>query len=160
MSARTLAAALAATMLAGTAGAQPLSADDARKAVAPFYEALNAAPGRDAAALVLSATSAEWVSCGGNETCSPRDKVAQAIAGFSQAIPDLRWEIKELIVAGDRVTVRGEASGTPASAFMGVPHGGKAFRIMSIDMHTIRGGRIVRSYHVEDWMGAARQLAR
>jgi hypothetical protein len=30
---------------------------------------------------------------------------------------------------------------------------------MSIDVHTIRDGRIVRSYHVEDWMGAVRQLA-
>ena len=42
---------------------------------------------------------------------------------------------------------------------MGVPHGGKSFRVMSIDVHTIRDGKIVRSYHVEDWMGATRQLA-
>lgn len=57
--------------------------------VAPFYDALNAAPGRDAASLVLGATSPDWVSCGNNETCNPREKVAQGIAGFSQAIPDL-----------------------------------------------------------------------
>jgi predicted ester cyclase len=143
-----------------TAGhAQSLTADQARTVITPFYEALNSAPGRDAAALVLQATAADWVSCSGNETCSPREKVAQAIAGFSRAIPDLRWEIKEVLVAGDRVIVRGEASGTPAGAFMGVPHGGKSFRIMSIDVHTIRDGRMVRAYHVEDWIGATRQLS-
>jgi hypothetical protein len=26
-------------------------------------------------------------------------------------------------------------------------------------VHTLAGGRIVRSYHVEDWMGAIRQLS-
>jgi hypothetical protein len=29
---------------------------------------------------------------------------------------------------------------------------------MSIDVHTVEGGRIVRTYHVEDWAGAIRQL--
>jgi hypothetical protein len=30
--------------------------------------------------------------------------------------------------------------------------------MMSIDIHTIKGGKIVKSYHVEDLMGAAGQL--
>ena len=30
---------------------------------------------------------------------------------------------------------------------------------MSIDIHTIDGGKIVRSYHIEDWAGAMRQVA-
>jgi hypothetical protein len=29
---------------------------------------------------------------------------------------------------------------------------------MSIDVHTIENGRMTRSYHVEDWIGAVRQL--
>jgi predicted ester cyclase len=73
------------------------------------------------------------------------------------AIPDLQ-EIKEVLVAGDRAIVRGEASGTPSGEFMGVSHAGKAFKVMSIDVHTIAGGKMVRSYHVEDWIGATRQL--
>ena len=81
------------------------------------------------------------------------------IAGFGKAIPDLKWEIKELLTSGNRVIVRGEASGTPAGAFMGVPHGGKSFRIMSIDIHTVRDGKLSRSHHIEDWMGATRQLS-
>lgn len=144
---------------AGAAFGQSLSVSEARAIVAPFYDALNAAPGRDAAALVLSSTAPEWVSCGGNEQCSPRDKAAPAIAGFSKAIPDLKWEIKELLVSGDRIIVRGEASGTPAGPFMGVPPGGKSFRVMSIDIHTVKDGKLTRAHHIEDWMGAARQLS-
>ena len=160
MSKLTILASMAFTALvATTAHAQSLTVEQARAIVTPFYEALNAAPGRDAAALVLGATSADWVSCGNNEACGPREKVAPGIAGFSKAIPDLKWEIKEILVAGDRVIVRGEASGTPAVPFMGVPHGGKSFKVMSIDIHTVRDGKLVRAYHVEDWMGASRQLS-
>ncbi len=139
--------------------AQSLTVAQARAAIAPFYDALNAGPGKDTAALITKATHADWVSCGGNEACSPREKVIGNIAGFTQAIPDLKWEIKEVLVSGDRAIVRGEATGTPAGAFMGVPHSGKSFRIMSIDVHTIRDGKMLRSYHVEDWAGAARQLS-
>lgn len=140
------------------AAAQALTVEQARAVIAPFYDALNAAPGKDAAALIRQATSPDWVSCSSNESCAPRDKVIENITGFGKAIPDLKWEIKEILVAGDRVIVRGEASGTPAGALMGVPHGGKSFRIMSIDVHTIAAGKMQRAYHVEDWIGATRQL--
>jgi hypothetical protein len=29
---------------------------------------------------------------------------------------------------------------------------------MSIDVHTLEGGKMVRSYHIEDWIGAIRQI--
>ena len=105
---------------AATAQAESLSQEQARAAIAPFYQALNA--GNDAAALVLKASAPGWVSCGGNEAaCGAREAVAQGIAGLHKAVPDLKWEIKDVLVSGNQVTVRGEASGTPAAAFMGVP---------------------------------------
>jgi len=42
---------------------------------------------------------------------------------------------------------------------MGAPHTGKSFKLMSIDVHTLEGGKMVRSYHIEDWLGAVRQLS-
>jgi predicted ester cyclase len=56
------------------------------------------------------------------------------------------------------VIVRSEASGTPSGDFMGVPHSGRRFSIMTIDIHTVREERLVAAHHVEDWMGAVRQL--
>ena len=144
-------------LLPSAALAQTLTTEQARAAIAPFYQALNA--GNDAVALVNQATSPEWMSCGGNDACRSRDQVGASIAGLQKTVPDLKWEIKEVLVSGDRAIVRGEATGTPAGPFMGVPPGGKSFRIMSIDVHTIKDGKLVRTYHVEDWMGAARQFS-
>ena len=41
----------------------------------------------------------------------------------------------------------------------GAPHTGRSFRLMSIDVHTLEGSKMVRSYHIEDWLGAVRQLS-
>jgi predicted ester cyclase len=147
--------ALALSALVSSARAE----DGVPQSIALFYDALTASPGKDVAGLLRQATSQDWVSCGGNQACGAREQVITAIARRHQAIPDLKWEIKEVVVSGNRVVVRGEATGTPAGDFLGVPHSGKAFRIMSIDVHTMNGARIWRSYHVEDWIGATRQLA-
>ncbi|MBV9561171.1 MAG: ester cyclase [Bradyrhizobium sp.] len=66
--------------------------------------------------------------------------------------------MKDVLVSGNQVTVRGEATGTPVGDFFGTAAAGKSFKLMSIDVHTIEGGRIVRSHHVEDWIGTVRQL--
>jgi hypothetical protein len=139
--------------------AEPLTEAQARATIAPFYNALNATAAKDVPALVIQATSPTWVSCGNNDICRPRDKVINGIANLHDVIPDLKWEIKEVLVAGNRVVVRGEATGTPSGEFRGVNHPGKSFSVMSIDVHTIEGGKMVHSYHIEDWMGATRQLA-
>ena len=133
--------------------------ESAPAGVSTFYDALNAAPGKDVSRLLEQATAPNWVSCGTNDVCLPREQVIAAIAGRHKAIPDLRWEIKEVVESANRVIVRGEASGTPAGDFMGVRHGGKSFKLMSIDVHTIADGKLIRSYHLEDWMGAVRQLS-
>ncbi len=141
-----------------SAQAADLTMQQARAAIAPFYDGLNAGPGKDIPAILMKATAPEWVSCGGNDQCGPRDKVIPGIAGLHQAIPNLKWVIKDVLVAGDKVIVRGEATGTPAGEFLGVPNSGKSLTMMSIDIHTVKGGKIVKSYHVEDLMGAAGQL--
>ena len=147
------------TLLAACLPAQAeMSAESARTAVAPFYKALNAEFAGDSADLIRQATSADWVSCRGNDACNTRDEVIAGVAGRLKSVPDLKWQIKDVIVSGNQVTVRGEATGTPAGEFFGSPHTGKAFRVMSIDVHTLQDGKMVRSWHIEDWLGAVRQL--
>jgi steroid delta-isomerase-like uncharacterized protein len=152
-------AGLLAAFLASSAGAQTLTVEKARAIVAPFYEALNRPVGKDPIKLIEQATAPDWMTCGGDDACIPREKFIGGFMGRGAALPDLKWEIKEVLVAGDRIIVRGEASGTPPGPFMGVPASGKSFKIMSIDVHTIEDGKIKRSYHVEDWAGAMRQLS-
>jgi predicted ester cyclase len=62
------------------------------------------------------------------------------------------------LVAGDRVTVRGEVTGTPSGDLFGVPHSGKSFRMMAIDIQTIKDGRIAKTFHMENWLSAVGQL--
>jgi predicted ester cyclase len=132
--------------------------ETARASVAPFYKALNAEFAGQSPDLIKQATAPNWVSCRSNEICNTRDEVIAGIAGRLKSIPDLKWEIKDIQVSGNQVTVRGEATGTPSGEFMGAPHSGKSFKVMSIDVHTLEGGKMARSYHIEDWIGAVRQL--
>jgi len=56
------------------------------------------------------------------------------------------------------VIVRGEVTGTPAGELFGVPHTGKSFKIMAIDIQTAKDGKIAKTYHLESWLVAVRQL--
>ena len=77
---------------------------------------------------------------------------------FAKSIPDLTFEIREVLVDGDRVIVRGEVNGTPAGELFGVPHTGKSFKIMAVDIQTIKDGKIAKTYHMENWLSALGQL--
>jgi predicted ester cyclase len=90
--------------------------------------------------------------------CWGRDTSIKVVSGFASSIPDMKFEIKEIVVAGDRVIVRGEVTGTPAGDLFGVPHSGKSFRIMAIDIQTIKNGKIAKTYHLENWLSAIGQL--
>jgi predicted ester cyclase len=135
-----------------------MDTEAARTSVAPFYKSLNAQFSAQSADLIKQVTADGWVSCRGNDVCNTRDEVITGIAQRLKSVPDLKWEIRDVQVSGNQVTVRGEATGTPAGEFMGAPHSGKSFKVMSIDVHTLEGGKMVRSYHIEDWIGAVRQL--
>jgi predicted ester cyclase len=52
----------------------------------------------------------------------------------------MKFEIREVLVAGDRVIVGGEVTGTPSGELFGVPHSANSFRIMAVDIQTIRDG--------------------
>ena len=136
-----------------------ISAEAARVSVAPFYKALNAEFAKDSPELIRQSTAPQWISCRGNDICVSRDEVLAGMGQRLKSVPDLKWEIKEILVSGNQVTVRGEATGTPAGEFMGAPYTGKSFKLMSIDVHTLEGGKMVRTYHIEDWLGAVRQLS-
>ncbi len=135
-----------------------MNRDNARSIVAPFYDALNKPSSKDVRALVEGIALADWRSFAGETASKGRDEFIQQVVGFGKLIPDLVWEIKEVIADGDKIVVRSEASGTPAGDFMGVPHSGKRFAIMTIDIHTVAGGKLAQAHHVEDWASAIRQL--
>jgi len=155
---RTLAFAAIALAAIAVAPAHAQSTD--RAVVESFYtQLLNGAGSGDLGKRAETVLSANWESIG---DYSGRNKTRPEFVGqlgaFAQMLPDMKWQIVEIIEAGNRYVVRGRATGTPAKPFFGVEPNGKSFDIMSLDIHTVEGGRIVRSYHIEDWASALRQL--
>ena len=142
--------------------AWPLSgaalADD-KATVQLFYDFLSNPASENHAAAFNDVVADDWESIGdySGKTKSGAELIGQ-MGGFAQQIPDLNWAVEEMIQGENRVIVRGRATGTPSGPLFGVDGNGKSFEIMSIDIHSVEDGKIVRTYHVEDWAGALRQL--
>jgi predicted ester cyclase len=139
--------------------AQSMTVEQARKQVSPFYEMLNQPATKDLKALSEQVLSPDWKSYSNEVDFKGRDGFVAQVTGFGKLIPDLKWDIKDVMVDGNRIIVRSEASGTPVGPFFGVAPSGKSFKIMTIDIHTIRDGKAITAHHVEDWAGALRQLS-
>ena len=127
--------------------------------VQTFYDFLSNPASKSHARAFQASVTKDWQSIG---NYSGKHKTANAFIGqlgfFAKLIPDMTWKVEEMIQAGDRIIVRGRASGTPNGPLFGVDGKGKSFMIMSIDIHTLKDGKIVKTYHVEDWAGALGQL--
>lgn len=131
--------------------------------VQQFYDALSTAPADGSAAQI-----ANWMETDWNSTPTPAggaglEGFVKTLHMFHGMIPDLKWDVKEMLVSGNKVIVRSEASGTPNSPegyFFGVPtKGEKTFSIQTIDIHTVENGKLAKAYHCEDWATAIQQVS-
>jgi steroid delta-isomerase-like uncharacterized protein len=137
-----------------------LTEEQARAAIAPWYRLFNVASRGDVKAVQEQILTEDYQSCSGYlpGECWGRDTSIKVVSNFANTIPDMKFDIKEMLVAGDRVIVRGEVTGTPSGELFGVPHSGKSFRMMAMDIQTIKDGRIAKTFHMENWLSAIGQL--
>jgi predicted ester cyclase len=68
------------------------------------------------------------------------------------------------VVQGDRAAVRNTVSGTRRGAFMGYEPTGKHIEMRTMDMRTMdmhqdRDGRIIATWHLEDFAGLLARLS-
>jgi ketosteroid isomerase-like protein len=154
--------ALAAVLMTGAsaAAAQSLTEAQARTIIAPWYSLFNVASRGDVKTIQEQVLTADYESCSGYlpGECWGRETSIKVVGNFANSIPDMMFDIKEVLVAGDRVIVRGDVTGTPAGDLFGVPHTGKSFRIMAIDIQTVKDGKIAKTFHMENWLSALGQL--
>jgi predicted ester cyclase len=135
-----------------------INKEEAYKLVTPLYSMFNQPATKDLKALADIALIPQWKSYSSQTEFKSREEFLGQIAYFGKIIPDLKWEIKELFIDGNRIIVIGEGSGTPVGPIFGVPVSGKSFKIMAIDVHTFKEGKLIEVFHVEDWAGAIKQL--
>ncbi|WP_374583407.1 ester cyclase [Pseudoduganella sp.] len=74
------------------------------------------------------------------------------------AVPDMRAEIEQLIVSGDRAVVHLRFSGHFTGSINGVQGTGQAVEFRATDIYRIADGRIADNWHIEDNLAFLRQL--
>ena len=84
--------------------------------------------------------------------------VKPLLAGLTTTFPDLKLTIEDILQEGDKVVVRARMAGTQKDTFMGFPSKNRKMDIQVVDIHEFKDGKIVRTWHTEDWMSGLRQL--
>lgn len=156
-------ASLAALLLALFSGCSEAVAEDGASdeaTVRAFYAEILSSPAETTRDRYFELFSPDVVSTPDPPAGPGAEGMLNTVAFLGQVVPDLQWEPQEVIALDDgRFVVRGLATGTPIGPFFGVdPPTGRSFSIMSIDILTLEGGKIVQVYHLEDWTSAIAQL--
>lgn len=130
-----------------------------KEAIANFYGRALTVNTETNPADVLTPLLAEGYQSTGSVESKGAEQLIGQLGLFWKMIPDLKWEVQEVINEGDKFVVRSIASGSPQGDFMGMPtDGSKSFKIMTLDIHTMKDGKFVSTNHVEDWVTAMKQL--
>ncbi|WP_013587678.1 ester cyclase [Paraburkholderia phenoliruptrix] len=82
----------------------------------------------------------------------------KASQAFRAAVPDLRAEIDDLVVAGDRASVHLHFRGHFTGQFQGLKGEGQPVDFQAFDLYRVKEGRIVENWHLEDNLTLLRQL--
>jgi predicted ester cyclase len=88
-----------------------------------------------------------------------RDDLLAVQKADVDAVPDLHWELKELLIDGDRLAVRAVNTGTPVKEWLGVAPTGASFEIVEYAIYQVRDGRFVHMTALHDASELRRQLA-
>jgi predicted ester cyclase len=133
---------------------------DNKESVAVFYDLLSNPSDASLVEAFQDVTSPYWISIGNySGKDKSRDAFIGQMGGFAQLMPDIDWAVQAMHEDGDTVIVRSRATATPVAPFLGVDGQGRSFDILTIDIHELADGKIVRTYHVEDWATALQQLS-
>jgi predicted ester cyclase len=81
-----------------------------------------------------------------------------ASSNFRRAVPDLRCDIEQLIVAGDRVVAHLHFAGHFNGAFGQKQGAGQTVDFIATDILRVQDGRISDNWHIEDNLTLMQQL--
>lgn len=126
-----------------------LEREEAFDMVDRYYQAINTG---DETALG-DVLSEDWIDRGASPSVPDQDA-----AGFMGEVADVtaglegsRFEVEDVHLADDVVTVRGTISGRHTGPLFGVPATGKDVSFGAIAMHRIEGGQIAETWQMADW---------
>ena len=123
--------------------------------VTPWYEAFD----KNDPALLDAILSKEWVDIPAppGQPAGPAG-AKRILADLATTFPGLRITIMDTLRDGNKVAVRSEITATQRGPLLGFPAKNRTMTIQAIDIHEFKDGRIVRTWHTEDWMTGLAQL--
>ncbi len=80
------------------------------------------------------------------------------VRAMREGIPDLRYEILDLVATGRKAAVYLRVTGTHQGPLFGIPATGRRIDICQMQVEWLRDGRICRHWRVTDELGLMRQL--
>ncbi|MEH0929798.1 ester cyclase [Micromonospora sp. CPCC 205558] len=87
-----------------------------------------------------------------------RDTVVEVLEGIVDAVPDIHWEIEEMLFDRDGIAVRLTNTGRPAKEWLGVQPSGASFKIVEYAIYKVRDGRFIHMTNLHDSGEMLRQL--
>lgn len=127
---------------------------EAEVIVRRFYEPLSTGD----TGVIDEALAPDWEAIPAMRTGPGADGWKASIAHLRGAFTDLTTTIEDVVVSGDLVAVRSVSRGVHAGELLGVPGTGRQIEFRASDFHRLENGRIVRTWHLEDYFGIATQL--
>ncbi|MFI0822054.1 ester cyclase [Streptomyces sp. NPDC021098] len=67
-----------------------------------------------------------------------RDDVVNTLKRIVDAVPDIHWEVEELLFDRDGIALRAINTGTPVKEWLGVPPSGASFEIVEYAIYKSR----------------------
>jgi steroid delta-isomerase-like uncharacterized protein len=143
---------IALTSARPTAGSRE---DASKRIVARWYDAFN----HKDATMLDDVLDQNWmdIPSAPNQLAGPAG-VKHLLVELTAVFPDFTIRMEDVLRDGNKVIVRSEISATQEKPFMGFPASHRKMTIQAVDIHELRDGKIVRTWHTEDWMTGFRQL--
>ncbi|MGI3745522.1 MAG: ester cyclase [Janthinobacterium lividum] len=126
-----------------------------RQAVETLYRAFS----ENNPDLVDSVLAADWddIPLAPGQGPGP-EGVKPIIRSLSDAFPDVRIVIHDMVQAPGQIAVRAEITGTHLGELFGIAATGKQASFRLHEFHALENGRVVTTWHMEDWFGLFLQL--
>lgn len=126
-----------------------------RQAVETLYRAFS----ENNPDLVDSVLATEWddIPLAPGQGPGP-EGIKPIIRSLSDAFPDVRIVIHDMVQAPGQIAVRAEITGTHLGELFGIAATGKQVSFRLHEFHALENGRVVTTWHMEDWFGLFLQL--
>ncbi len=89
----------------------------------------------------------------------PRDAIIAEFRKHTDAVPDIHWEIEDLLVDGGRIAARTLDTGTPVAEWNGLAPNGASISVAETAFYEVVEGRFARMWYLMDVDSLRAQLA-